>query len=358
MAIDWHKTRIQTKLDFERGGRQIGDLRLRHSNVEMPLGYWPLPAAILAGAPGPTLLLTGGTHGDEFEGPAALMRLVHEIDVSALKGRLIVLPALNAPAVARSSRVSPLDGGNLNRGFPGDRDGGPTAQIGHLIEEVLLPCCDAAIDLHSGGKASVYANCSLATRTANEDLFGRNLALARAFSAPLIWILGKHNDDRSLNAAAARRGVPMIATELSGAGGIDPRAAKLAHDGILPLHEASRDFGQRSARRTSGAHDRDRVIFAYPLRADRWVVRAELRAGRRRRRRFYRGHAPSCVRARATACHLGVSRERDRARPDQSRPGRAGRDAGNRRGRMRRGRLMERFADPFPMKIQTTGAQA
>jgi predicted deacylase len=233
MAIDWQGTRIQTALDFERGGRQVGDLRLRHSNAEKPLGYWPIPAAILAGSPGPTLLLTGGTHGDEFEGPAALMRLVHALDPARLRGRLIVLPALNAPAVARSSRISPLDGGNLNRAFPGDRDGGPTGQIAHFVEQILLPACDAAIDLHSGGKASVFANCSLATRTADKALFGRNLALAQAFGAPFIWILGKYNDDRSLNAAAARQSTPMIAAELSGAGAVDPGATQLAYDGVL-----------------------------------------------------------------------------------------------------------------------------
>jgi predicted deacylase len=233
MAIAWPGTRIQSPLDFERGGRQIGDLRLRHSDVDVPLGYWPIPAAVLAGAPGPTLLLTAGVHGDEFDGPAALMRLVHALELSTLRGRLIVLPALNGPAVACSRRTSPLDDGNLNRAFPGDPNGGPTQQIAHFVEQVLLPCCDAAIDLHSGGKASVFVNCSLATRTADKALFGRNLELARAFGAPFIWVLGKHNDDRSLNAAAARQGIPMIAAELGGAGVIDPNAARLAHDGIL-----------------------------------------------------------------------------------------------------------------------------
>lgn len=233
MRLDWPNTRIQTDLDFGARGRQVGDLRLRHSDDVVPLGYRPIPAAILSGAPGPTLLLAAGTHGDEFEGPAALMRLVHELDVERLKGRLVVLPALNAPAVSESRRVSPLDGGNLNRSFPGDRDLGPTAQIAHFVERILLPHCDAAIDLHSGGKAAVFANCSLATRTADGALFARNMALAEAFGAPFVWVLGRHNDDRSMNAAAARQGVPMIAAELSGAGAIDPGAEQLAHDGIL-----------------------------------------------------------------------------------------------------------------------------
>ena len=46
--------------------------------------------------------------------------------------------------------------------------------------------------------------------------------LARAFGAPIVWMLGAHNDTRSLNAAALAAGVPMIAAELGGGGGIDP----------------------------------------------------------------------------------------------------------------------------------------
>ena len=232
MVPDWQRTRIRTNLDFAAKGRQTGDLRLKWSDAAMPLGYWPIPAALMANGDGPTLLLTGGTHGDEFEGPTALMHLVNNFDPGRLRGRLIVLPALNAPAVSRSSRVSPLDGGNLNRSFPGDANGGPTAMIAHFVEEVLLPICEAAIDFHSGGKASVYADCALAARSDEPKLHSANLTLAKAFGAPLMWILGDQNEDRSLNAAARRKGVPMIATELSGGGGVDRDSVDLALDGI------------------------------------------------------------------------------------------------------------------------------
>lgn len=230
---DWHLTRITTHLDFMAEGLRCGDLRLKWSNAEMPLGYWPIPAAVCVRGEGPTLLLAGGTHGDEFEGPTALMRLLARLPELRFQGRLILFPALNAPAVARSSRVSPLDGANLNRAFPGDANGQPTAMIAHLVESVVLPVCDAAIDFHSGGKASVFADSVLATRCEDRTLHEANLALAHAFAGPRIWVLGAQNDDRSFNAAAKRRGVPMIATELSGGGGVDPASVNLAHDGIL-----------------------------------------------------------------------------------------------------------------------------
>ena len=232
MSFAWDRTRISSGLDFGRQGKQIGDLHLKHSDNRHPLGYVPVPAGVLVGGPGPTVLLTAGVHGDEFEGPVALLKLLHRLEPEDVRGRLIVLPALNAPAVRDSSRVSPLDGANLNRAFPGDPDGGPTAMLAHFVEAVVLPECDAAIDLHSGGKAAWFAPCALASRTAEGALSTPNMALAEAFGAPLIWVLGALNEDRSLNSAAGRRGVPMIAAELGGGGSVSPGPLAVAERGI------------------------------------------------------------------------------------------------------------------------------
>lgn len=221
------------RVDLDAPGRHVGDLMLKWSDNSNPLGYHPIPVISLKGGSGPTVLITGGNHGDEFEGPAAMMRLAATLDPAMLKGQLILLPALNAPAFVASSRVSPLDDANLNRAFPGDANGGPTAMIADFVEQVLLPKCDAAVDLHSGGKASFFAPCALATRTQDDVLHAANLALAAGFGLPLIWELGEHNDNRSLNAAAERVGVPMIAAELGGGGGVDPSITDAAEQGLL-----------------------------------------------------------------------------------------------------------------------------
>ena len=233
MTLNWQTSRIHCTVDLDRDGKQIGDLRLRPSDNVQPLGYWPIPIAVIANGKGPTVLLSGGVHGDEFEGPIALMKLMHRLDPADIRGRIIILPALNAPALFDSARVSPIDGGNLNRSFPGARDGGPTAMIAHLIEELILPSCNAAIDLHAGGKASIYAPTALARRTQDPALFAANIALARAFGAPFIWAMGALSDDRSVNAAAARKGIPMIAAELGGGGAATPELVRLAEDGIV-----------------------------------------------------------------------------------------------------------------------------
>lgn len=57
---------------------------------------------------GPTVLLTAGNHGDEFEGQIALTKLACGLQPEQIAGRVIILPMANAPATtACSSRWLP-----------------------------------------------------------------------------------------------------------------------------------------------------------------------------------------------------------------------------------------------------------
>ena len=178
-------SQIECGIDFERPGLQISYLHLSHSDNEHALSVIPVPVAQIANGDGPTVLLTAGTHGDEYEGQVILRRMIRELAPDRVSGRIIIMPALNYPAVRAGSRTSPLDGANMNRVFPGGANNGPTAAIAHYVDTVVLPMCQAGIDLHSGGKASEYlpsvffatpGDCALATRM---------LAMAEDFAAPI-----------------------------------------------------------------------------------------------------------------------------------------------------------------------------
>lgn len=224
-------TRIGCDLALEAEGKHLSYLRLSHSDNRHAYGVIPVPIAMIANGAGPTILLTAGNHGDEYEGQIVLRRLIQELRPDEMKGRLFIMPALNLPAVLAAERVSPADGGNMNRAFPGDPSGGPTEMIAHFVESVLLPRCGFAVDLHSGGRASRYLPCAF-LRRGNREIMARQMEAAKAFGAPHTVIVDGGLEDRSLSAACDRTGTVMVATELAGGGGVDLDTLKLAREGL------------------------------------------------------------------------------------------------------------------------------
>ena len=149
-------TLIWTEIDLDKDGKQVGVLQLPYSVTRSGYGMIDIPMAVIRNGEGPSILLMAGNHGDEYEGQVTLARLIHDLEGSDIRGRVIVMPAANLPAAMASARVSPLDSGNLNRAFPGEPDASPTWQIAHYIDSVLVPICSAWLDLHSGGSSMEY----------------------------------------------------------------------------------------------------------------------------------------------------------------------------------------------------------
>jgi predicted deacylase len=284
--MDWSLTRIGKNVDFDADGLQIGELRVPPTTQNAPPGFVPVPVAVVRNGDGPTVLLTAGNHGDEYEGPIALLKLIGSIDPAEVRGRIIAIPYLNAPAVGAAQRCSPIDGANLNRVFPGDRDGGPTQMIAHLVEEVLLPGCALALDYHSGGRVAYYGSCTLVYRPEDDALYRANLEYAEAFGAPACYLLSTMSDDRTFPVAAARKGVPSVSTELGGLSiltGSELRLAEaglrrvLKHAGVLPNIEVVPPPPTRFVRVTSY----DNNVYA-PIRGlfeARFEIGDEVRAG-------------------------------------------------------------------------------
>jgi hypothetical protein len=111
-----------------------------------------LPVAELQGnEPGPTWLLTGGVHGDEYEGPEAIRRLVATMQHGQFPGKIIALPVANPTAYAAGTRLTPGDDGNLNRSFPGSATGTFTTRWAEWLWRSFMLRADRLIDLHAGG---------------------------------------------------------------------------------------------------------------------------------------------------------------------------------------------------------------
>jgi len=99
--------RIRTRIDLDADGKQFGTLDVPHSSNESAWGALRVPIVVIKHGRGSTLLCTGGNHGDEYEGPIAIARLIRELDPAAVQGRLILLPSLNLPAARIARAWSP-----------------------------------------------------------------------------------------------------------------------------------------------------------------------------------------------------------------------------------------------------------
>src|SRR4029077_238729 len=147
-------------------------------------------------------------------------------------GRLTLLPWASCPAAMAGMRTSPLDEGNLNRSFPGDPYGGPTAQIADYIESVLLPQCDFVFDFHSGGSSLTYVPSALMRRPQTPETLAQGIEMLRTLGGPVGYLVDAALGDHTLTAAAARAGVRHMSTEIAGGGQVTPTALRIMESGI------------------------------------------------------------------------------------------------------------------------------
>ena len=223
---------ITCDLDLESPGRRMGHLRLVHSDNRLAFSVVPIPIAVIANGEGPSVLLCAGTHGNEYEGQVILRELVRELAPEDVTGRLIVMPSLNMPAVREDARVSPLDDVNLNRAFPGAPDRGPTAAIAGFLAEVILPHCDAGIDIHTGGNSASFVPLVYLCRCDDDGVFGQSAALAEAFGAPWTYLVTGVQGGGGLDPCAQDLGVAFISTELGGGARLGQETLHIGRRGV------------------------------------------------------------------------------------------------------------------------------
>jgi predicted deacylase len=208
--------------DFDRPGRNEGFLSIPFSIDRSPYFQVKIPVLRVTGGPGPRLVLMAGNHGDEYEGEMALARLWRRLTPEALSGTVTLLPIANAPAAREGRRRSPLDGGNLNRAFPGDPSGTPTARLAHFLESELFPRHDVIFDLHSGGTTMEHLPCALIETQGDPSRQARALDLMRALGMPHGFVADNGASAPTSMGAARRAGAIGLSGEFGGGGTVTP----------------------------------------------------------------------------------------------------------------------------------------
>ncbi|OLO12549.1 N-alpha-acetyl diaminobutyric acid deacetylase DoeB [Chromohalobacter japonicus] len=223
---------VSPTVDFDADGIQHGFLKLPISTDESAWGAVMIPITVINNGAGPTALLTAGNHGDEYEGITALLKLSNTLRAEDVRGRVIIVPIMNVPAATAGKRTSGLDGGNLNRSFPGNPDGGVTEQIADYFTRELVPMCDVALDLHSGGRTLDILPFAAAHRLDDRTQEAQSLAGAVSFGAPVAMMMFELDATKLYDTAVESQGKTFVTTELGGGGTTTPERMAIAERGV------------------------------------------------------------------------------------------------------------------------------
>ncbi|WP_265500818.1 N(2)-acetyl-L-2,4-diaminobutanoate deacetylase DoeB [Paracoccus beibuensis] len=233
---------IRPTIPLDAPGKHHGFLRLPYSRNDSAWGSVMIPLTVIGNGDGPTALLTGGNHGDEYEGPIALQQLAWELEPGDITGRVIIAPYLNYPACRAGTRVSPIDQVNMNRCFPGRADGTVTQKIAHYFDSVLVPMADVVLDYHSGGKTLDFLPYAAAHYLDDADQQAACVAAMQAFGAPWSMMMREIDAVGMFDTAVEEKGKVFVTTELGGGGTATAASARIAirgarnvlrHAGIL-----------------------------------------------------------------------------------------------------------------------------
>ncbi|WP_028022211.1 N(2)-acetyl-L-2,4-diaminobutanoate deacetylase DoeB [Enterovibrio calviensis] len=223
---------VSATVDFDADGIQHGFLKLPYSHDASAWGAIMTPITVIKNGDGPTALLTGGNHGDEYEGITSLLKLTHTLSMDDVQGRVIIIPMMNQPAVDAGSRVSPIDNGNMNRAFPGHPYGSMTERMADYFTRHLIPLCDTALDIHSGGKTLDILPFAAAHRLSDKAQESRCIEGARLFGAPFCFYMEEIDPTQLYDTAVENQGKVFVTTELRGGGTTTPETIEMADRGI------------------------------------------------------------------------------------------------------------------------------
>lgn len=223
---------VTTDIDYDLDGKQTSHLRVPYSRNSSAWGSLLIPIVVIKDGTGPTVLFTGGLHGGEYEGPVSLMKLVRSLEPESISGRVIIVPALNLPAVEAGQRLSPVDHKDMNRVFPGDPRGTMSQVIAHYVTQHLVSRADVVVDLHSGGYSLDMLPYISMHYLTDPDQTAQTIAALTAFQAPVGLIIHEISGTGLLDYVVEDMGKVFLCAELGGAGRLSPSSLSIAESGV------------------------------------------------------------------------------------------------------------------------------
>jgi uncharacterized protein len=211
---------------FVMGGVSAAPGTLVAGELKVPAGPGDdgtaIPFSVIHGSrPGPVLALVAGTHGVEYPPVLALQRLRASIDPRTLAGTVVMVHVANMPSfLARTIYYGPKDGQNLNRVFPGKRDGTLSERIAFVLTSEVIDRATHVIDIHCGDGNEWLRPYSYWVVTSAPAVVAASKDLALAFGLDHIVIDTERPNDAAaslyLANTAMTRGKPALTAESGG----------------------------------------------------------------------------------------------------------------------------------------------
>jgi N-alpha-acetyl-L-2,4-diaminobutyrate deacetylase len=190
-----------------------------------------IPFSVLRGSSeSPRVVILAGVHGDEYEGVAALQRMVRDLDPRELTGTLIIAPVVNPQAFAAGMRRNPVDQADLNRSFPGAPDGSVSTRLARLILDELIDGAAAMLSLHGWSKEALvlpYGEYPIEDSEVGRKSRECAAHLGFEYLHPYVWPEGV------LGNSALAMGVAAVETEIGGQGTITAEGQALSRQIVL-----------------------------------------------------------------------------------------------------------------------------
>ncbi|MHB8094896.1 MAG: succinylglutamate desuccinylase/aspartoacylase family protein [Candidatus Aminicenantales bacterium] len=208
--------------DFAIGGERVKSGSRFSGYLDVPEkdgASTRIPYTVIHGAKkGPVLVLVAGVHAYEYPPILALYRMRDAIDPKTLKGTVLLVHIANLPSFKRRTiYFGPDDWKNLNRVFPGDREGTMSQRIAAVLNEEVIKRADVLLDMHCGDGNEALIPYSYWMISGNKKLDAKSRDLAIAFGLPYLIIdetRGRDpKDSKYLGNTAILQGKPAVTPE-------------------------------------------------------------------------------------------------------------------------------------------------
>ena len=200
------------------GGLSAAPGQRVHGFITIGNGEFSLPATIIRGEkPGKTALITAGIHAGEYVGIQSAVELGRDLKIEKMTGTVIIVKVVGREEFEnRYGSLCRENQENLNRVFPGKKDGTKYEKLAYAVVKELQKAADYYIDLHSGDDYEKLTPYVYYAGKASPEVVKLSRQMAEQVDVPYM-VKSEVASGGSYNYAAAC-GIPSVLLERGGMG--------------------------------------------------------------------------------------------------------------------------------------------